>query len=70
MDEEYHIEYVVNNIKYTKYLTNIGHLEDGESLKIRYYENWPFQFKEIEDMEDENSCVKKVGVFDIFELFL
>lgn len=70
LDEEYQIEYVVNNIKYTKYLTNIGHLGEGDSLRIQYNEKRPSQFKEIEDMEDDYSYDKKVGIFEIFEAFL
>jgi hypothetical protein len=70
LDEEYQIEYVVNNIKYTKYLTNIGHLGEGDTLRIRYNVKRPSQFKEIDDMDDDYSEDKRVGFFDIFEAFL
>lgn len=67
MNEEYWIEYVVNNVKYTKYLTDIGHLMQGDTICIRYNEKCSSQFKEIEDIEDVSLYEKKLGFFDIFE---
>lgn len=65
MDKEYQIEYVVNNVKYIKYLTNIEHLTKGDSIRIRYYEKRPSRFKEIDciSLEDE-----KVRFSDIVKL--